>query len=137
MFRRIVPLVLASLAAAACTHAPPETATVAQQGAPAPKSVRYDPTGSINAAELRRDLYVIADDSFRGRETGTPEARRAAAFIARRVQQIGLEPAGDSLYLQRVPMVRETFGRMTQMWVTSNNGQRQTIRLGADLTPMI
>src|SRR4029078_7823259 len=65
------------------------------------------------------------------------EARRAAAFIARRVQQIGLEPAGDSLYLQRVPMVRETFGRMTQMWVTSNKGQRQSLRLGADLTPMI
>jgi hypothetical protein len=99
--------------------------------------MRYDPTGSINAAELRRDLYVIADDSFRGRETGTPEARRAAAFIARRVQQLGLEPAGDSLYLQRVPMVRETFARTTQLTVTWKSGQRQSLRLGTDLTPII
>jgi len=99
--------------------------------------MRYDPTGSINAAELRRDLYVIADDSFRGRETGTAEARRAAAYIARRVQLMGLEPAGDSLYLQRVPMVRQTFARTTQLTVTRNDGQRQSLRLGTDLTPVI
>jgi hypothetical protein len=137
MLRRIVPLVIASIAGAACAHAPPRTATVVQQGAPASRPMRYDPTGSINAAELRRDLFIIADDSFRGRETGTPEARRAAAFIARRVQQLGLEPAGDSLYLQRVPMVRETFARTTQLMVTWNNGQRQSLRLGADLIPII
>lgn len=137
MSRRIVPLLIASITGAACAHAPPQTATVAQQGAPASRPMRYDPTGSINAAELRRDLYIIADDSFRGRETGTAEARRAAAFIARRVQQLGLEPAGDSLYLQRVPMVRETFARTTQLAVTFSNGQRQSLRLGADITPII
>ena len=137
MSRRYVPLVIASIAGAACAHTPPQTATVAQQGAPASKPVHYDPTGSINAAELRRDLYVIADDSFRGRETGTPEARRAAAFIARRVQLMGLEPAGDSLYLQRVPMVRETFASTTQLTVTFKDGQRRNLRLGTDITPII
>jgi hypothetical protein len=138
MSRRTIPLVIASIAAMACSHAPPpRTATVAQQGAPASRPMRYDPTGSINAAELRRDLYIIADDSFRGRETGTPEARRAAAYIARRVQMMGLEPAGDSLYLQRVPMVRETFASTTQLMVTFNNGQRQNLRLGTDITPVV
>ena len=137
MSRRTIPFIIASIAAAACSHAPPRTATVAQQGAPASRPMRYDPTGSINAAELRRDLYVIADDSFRGRETGTVEARRAAAFIARRVQLMGLEPAGDSLYLQRVPMVRETFASTTQLTVTFKNGQRQNLRLGTDITPII
>lgn len=137
MSRRTISLVIASIAAAACSHAPPRTATVAQQGAPASRPMRYDPAGSINPAELRRDLYIIADDSFRGRETGTAEARRAAAFIARRVQLMGLEPAGDSLYLQRVPMVRETFTGTTQLTVTFNNGQRQNLRLGTDVTPII
>ena len=137
MSRRTLSLVIASIAVAACSHAPPRTGTVAQQGAPASPSMHYDPTGSINAAALRRDLFIIADDSFRGRETGTPEARRAAGFLARRVQQIGLEPAGDSLYLQRVPMVRETFARTTQLTVTWNSGQRQSLRLGTDLTPII
>lgn len=138
MSRRAILPVIASIAAAGCSQAPPpRTATVVQQGAPASRPMRYDPTGSINAAELRRDLYVIADDSFRGRETGTPEARRAAAYIARRVQMMGLEPAGDSLYLQRVPMVRETFARTTQLSVTFNNGRRQNLRLGTDVTPII
>ena len=90
----------------------------------------------ISAAALRRDLFIFADDSFRGRETGTPDARRAAAFLARRVQQLGLEPAGDSLYLQRVPLIRETFARATQMSVSYSNGQRQSLRVGTDLTPL-
>src|SRR3954468_11536258 len=137
MLRRIVPLVIASIAGAACAHAPPRTATVVQQGAPASRPMRYDPTGSINAAELRRDLFIIADDSFRGRETGTNEARRAAAFLARRVQQLGLEPAGDSLYMQRVPMVRSTFARGTQLTVAWASGQSQSLRVGVDLTPLI
>jgi len=107
---------------------------VVQQGAPAP---RRDPGYSINAAELRRDLFIFADDSFRGRETGTPEALHAAAFLARRVQQLGLEPAGDSLYLQRVPLVRERFARTTQLSVTSGNGRAQSLRLGADVIPAI
>ncbi|MEP7348205.1 MAG: M28 family peptidase, partial [Gemmatimonadaceae bacterium] len=57
-----------------------------------------------NAAELKTDLYAFAADSFRGRETGTPDADRAAAWIARRLQALGLEPAGDSGYFHRVPM---------------------------------
>ena len=127
-------LVAASASLAACSHAPPRTATIVQQGAPAP---HRDPGYSINAAELRRDLFIFADDSFRGRETGTPEALHAAAFLARRVQQLGLEPGGDSLYMQRVPLVRDRFARTTQLVVTYGNGQRQTLRLGADVTPAI
>ena len=116
----------------ACSHAPPpQTATVVQQG------TRVDPGYSINAAELRRDLFIFADDSFRGRETGTADAQRAAAFLARRVQQLGLEPAGDSLYMQRVPLVRQTFGRATQFTVSLAGGRSQTLRLGGDVAPVI
>src|SRR2546423_8617221 len=116
----------------ACSHAPPpHTATVVQQG------TRVDPGYSINAAELRRDLFIFADDSFRGRETGTADAQRAAAFLARRVQQLGLEPAGDSLYMQRVPLVRQTFGRATQFTVSLAGGRAQTLRLGGGISPAI
>src|SRR5881227_248665 len=110
---------------AACSHAPPQTATVTQQGR------RFDPDGGINPAELRRDLFAFADDSFHGRETGTADAQRAAAFLARRVQQLGLEPAGDSLYMQRVPLVRETFARTTELSVVLPNGQRQPLTIGS------
>ena len=39
----------------------------------------------VTSEELRRDLFAFADDSMRGRETGTPDATRAAAFIASRL----------------------------------------------------
>jgi peptidase M28-like protein len=134
MSRRTILFIVVSVSLAACSHAPPHMATVVQQGAPSP---RLDPGYAINAAELRRDLFVFADDSFRGRETGTPEALHAAAFLARRVQQLGLEPAGDSLYMQRVPLVRERFAPTTQLLVTHANGREQSLRLGADVTPAI
>jgi len=132
MIRRS-PLIVLPVVLAACSHAArPRTATtVVQQG------TRVDPGYMISAAELRRDLFIFADDSFRGRETGTADAQRAAAFLARRVQQLGLEPAGDSLYMQRVPLVRQTFARSTQFTVTQSSGSMQTLRLGADVAPVL
>jgi hypothetical protein len=90
----------------------------------------------IGATELRRDLYAFADDSMRGRETGTPDAFRAARFLADRVRRLGLEPAGDSLYLQRVPLQRQTFAASTRIEVRT--GDRTTsLRIGRDVVPLL
>ena len=132
MSRRSPYLIIVAFCVSACSHAaPPQTTSIIQQG------THVDPGYSINAAELRRDLFIFADDSFRGRETGTADAQRAAAFLARRVQQLGLEPAGDSLYMQRVPLVRQTFARTTEFTVTLPGGRSQSLRLGADVAPVI
>ena len=40
-------------------------------------------------------IYAFADDSMRGRETGTENASRAMRFLVDRLQRLGLEPAGD------------------------------------------
>jgi hypothetical protein len=136
MNRRSVSLALFSVVAIACSHSPPHTATVMQQGAPSVPVRRRDPGLMIDPAMLRRDLYIIADDSFHGRGTGTADARRAAAFLARRAQQLGLEPAGDSLYVQRVPMAHQTVARSTQFAVMFGSGQKQNLRVGADVSPV-
>jgi hypothetical protein len=94
------------------------------------------PTLPISAVELRRDLLAFAADSFLGRETGTPNEARAARFLVNRVMSLGLEPAGDSLYYQRVPLIRETFGPSTRFAVT----QGQTaipLHLGTDIVPWV
>jgi hypothetical protein len=70
-----------------------------------------------SAAELKRDLTVFASDSFRGRETGTPDERRAAEFLIQRATSLGLKPMGDSGYVQRVPLVRTTIGDNTHFAV--------------------
>jgi hypothetical protein len=132
MHRRTAFLILAgALAPLGCSHAPPHTSSVVQQG------TRFDPGYSINAPELRRDLFIFADDSFRGRETGTADAQRAAAFLARRAQLLGLEPAGDSLYMQRVPLVRQVFTKATHVAVTVSHGREHELHLGADYAPVL
>jgi len=110
----------------ACTSAvrPGQSAPVVSQGV------------EITAAELRRDLYAFADDSMRGRETGTADATRAARFLATRVQSLGLEPAGDSLYLQRVPLQREEFTAATR-FVVREGDRSTTLRVGTDVVPLL
>src|SRR5438034_9448843 len=59
---------------------------------------------AITAADLRQRLYLIADDSMMGRETGSAGAFKASAYVAAEFRRLGLEPAGDhGTYFQTVP----------------------------------
>ncbi|MEP7382314.1 MAG: M20/M25/M40 family metallo-hydrolase [Gemmatimonadota bacterium] len=49
-------------------------------------------------------VSALADDSMQGRRTGTPGSARAARWIAGEMSRIGLTPAGDSGFFQRVPL---------------------------------
>jgi hypothetical protein len=66
--------------------------------------------GPVTPAEVCRVLSVLAADSLEGRGTGTPGGARAARFIAQEFKDAGLEPAGDSGYFQRVPIVMTNRG---------------------------
>ena len=114
------------LALAGCSGAP-------RAATPAPAAA---PSGEIGADELRRDLFAFADDSMRGRETGTEDATRAARFLASRVERLGLEPAGDSLFLQRVPLQRESFGAASRIAV-EERGRSTPLRIGTDVVPIV
>jgi hypothetical protein len=95
-----------------------------------------EPAAAVAAGELRRDLFTFAADSFLGRETGTPASLKAARFIADRAVALGLEPAGDSLYYQRVPLVRNVLGSATQFSVSTGSAV-VPLALGPDLVPII
>jgi len=91
---------------------------------------------AVSATELRRDLYAFAADSFLGRETGMPSANRAARFLVNRLVSLGLEPAGDSLYYQRVPLVKNSFGPATRFAVAT--GQNVVpLALGPEVIPVM
>ncbi len=72
------------------------------------------PAGGIGVAEtrvpeatledVRRQLFDLAADSMEGRATATRGAERAARYIAARLAEFGVEPAGDSSFIQRVPL---------------------------------
>ena len=46
---------------------------------------------------LQDDVYFLASDSLRGRETGTAYELKAAQYIMQRMKDLRLNPAGDSL----------------------------------------
>ncbi len=119
----VVFVVLAPIAACATAVS---TTTRGTPAAPAP----------IAADELRRDLFAFADDSMAGRETGTPNELRAARFLARRLASLGVEPAGDSLYLQRIPLVKATFSAQTRFGVTQG-ANTIPLALGGDVVPLV
>src|SRR5690349_4996955 len=48
-------------------------------------------------------VSFLADDRLKGRETGRPEHREAAEYIARHFKEAGLKPGGTSGYFQPVP----------------------------------
>jgi hypothetical protein len=45
---------------------------------------------------MKRDVRFLASDEMRGRDNGTPEGERASAYVAERMRDAGLKPAGDA-----------------------------------------
>jgi hypothetical protein len=78
------------------------------QAAPLPRTRPPTPTApAITAADLMTRLYIFADDSMQGRETGTIGHVKSTAYLAQELERLGLEPAGDhGSYFQAVPLIR-------------------------------
>lgn len=93
-------IVLLTLACGACERdAPPTPAPAAPAAAPAQVQ---DPA----EARIRDDVRTLAADDMQGREAGTPGYDKAADYVAKRMQAIGLQAAGDGGFFQRVPLLR-------------------------------
>ena len=65
---------------------------------------------AIKEDDLKRDLYAMASDHFRGREAGTLDELKVSMWWAEELRKTGLQPAGDdgtyfqffSLYRNRI-----------------------------------
>lgn len=61
---------------------------------------------SITPGELKEHVRYLASDSLQGRRAGTPGNVAAAEYIASRLKEYGLKPAGDGgTFFQRFPFV--------------------------------
>ncbi len=126
MRRAVLALLLAGIGCASAARTSPTT----------PVAAEAPPVGQVTAEELRRDLYAFADDSMRGRETGTEDATRAMRFLVERLTKLGLEPAGDSGFAQRVPMQKEVFGPETKIQV-EQDGRVRLVTVGREIVPLL
>lgn len=100
----VIATIALAITATACTRQPGVTTAIAPSG----MAMESPPAlAAIDSAQLRRDLFEMASDSMRGREAGTLDELRAAAWVAARAREAGLKPAGiDSSYFQFWPMRR-------------------------------
>ena len=128
--RVLRPSVLLLAAVAAC--APPATTTPV----PTTPSPAAGPMAAIDAAALQRDLTQFASDAFLGREAGTEGERISARFLASQAQALGLQPAGDSGFFQRVPLMLEQVTGQSAFTVT-RGGQQVALAPGRALVPLI
>ena len=88
---------------------------------------------AITAADLRRRLFLIADDSMMGRETGSEGAFKTSAYVAAEFRRLGLEPAGDSgTYFQKVPFWVVAMDPQSRL--VTNGGA--ALQLGSDFLPV-
>jgi hypothetical protein len=100
----------------------------AQQQALPLKHAPQPTAAVISAADLMTRLYVFADDSMQGRETGTVGHLKSTAYIASELKRLGLQPGGDEgSYFQEVPMVRRSFDPASTITIGST-----TLRGGSD-----
>ena len=50
---------------------------------------------AIHEADIKRDLFALAGDHFRGREGGTLDELKASVWLADQIRATGMLPAGD------------------------------------------
>jgi len=71
---------------------------------PGPPTKHALTSPQVTAADLRRRLSVVADDSLQGRGTGSSGHDAATAYIVTELARLGVRPAGDhGTYFQEVP----------------------------------
>lgn len=88
---------------------------------------------AITPADLQRRLFLIADDSMMGRETGSEGAYKASAYVAAEFRRLGLEPAGDAgTYFQTVPFWVVAVDRQSRLVPSSG----AALQLGTDFLPV-
>ena len=88
-----------------------------------------DPIERIRQDELKADLFALAGDDMRGREGGTLDEMNASMWIAERVRQAGLQPAGDNgTYFQFFPLERYRVSSGSALSIGT-----KTLRMGRDV----
>ena len=102
--------------------------------APLPRKHAPEPTtAAITTRDLMTRLYIIADDSMKGRQAGSEQHQTTTAYIASELRRMGLQPAGDSGgFFQYVPLVRRHFEQSATLHAGAT-----TLRPDSDFVPLV
>jgi hypothetical protein len=93
------------------------------------------PNNATNPAQVWWEhIQFLADDKMAGRDTGSPEHRKAAEYVAAAFKRAGLQPAGTKGYLQPVEFVSRRVQEEKCSLALVRNGQVEPILLGDEAT---
>ena len=78
----------------------------------------------ITEADLKKDLYEMASDHFRGREAGTLDELKVSMWWADQLRAVGLKPAGDDgTYFQFFSLQRNRISPYTTISIGNHSLQ--------------
>lgn len=62
---------------------------------------------TVDQQEIKKHIYFLTDDELKGRDTGTPELKKAAAYLADQLKSYGVKPNPKSgNYYQEVTLTQ-------------------------------
>jgi Zn-dependent M28 family amino/carboxypeptidase len=79
-------------------------------------------------------IEYLADDRMRGRETGSPQHRLAAEYVARMFRKAGLRPGGEDGFFQPVSFTGRRIVEDRSSVSLLRSGVEEKLTLGEDLT---
>jgi Zn-dependent M28 family amino/carboxypeptidase len=86
------------------------------------------------AARWWSHVSFLADDRMKGRETGSPEHREAAEYVARHFKEAGLKPGGTDGYFQPVPFRSRKIVEDKSSFALVRGGTASPVVLGDEAT---
>jgi Zn-dependent M28 family amino/carboxypeptidase len=87
------------------------------------------------AARWWSHVTFLASDSMKGRDTGSPEHRRAAEYVADQFKRAGIEPGGTKGYFQPVSFrSRRIVEEQSSLALVRKGGQVDPVVLGDEAT---
>jgi Zn-dependent M28 family amino/carboxypeptidase len=79
-------------------------------------------------------VEALANDEMRGRETGSPEHRKAADYVAERFKRAGVQPAGTDGYFQPVAFRSRKIDESQSSLALVRGGKAEPVALGDEAT---
>ena len=102
--------------------------------APLLAAVAFAAAATIDPAVYLNDIKYLASPELRGRHTGSPELAKAAAWLEKHYQKLGIKPAGKN-YLQSFPVTTDAALGKGNRFQFTDNGRTTSLPTG-DFVPL-
>src|ERR1017187_5560103 len=88
-------------------------------------------TATIDPNLYLNDIKFLASPELRGRNTGSPELEKAAAYLERHYRELGIRPVGKS-YLQPFPVTTDAALGKANRFQFTESGRTTTLQFPAE-----